>query len=1414
MQSNINNPFNILINQNQLILQIVGDVHDNQWYLYFGNIQDEIFKYSFNILVINFINCKHCSKNFMLSLCLTLSIKNVDFIELFVNGKKKEKITYSLKSQNEFFNSLNNILESTINVNSRPILSNTICDLNEIIDISKYIEEIICQLNNMDTIFNDSQHEEEFKLKLQNILFELMDNSKKYAYDNVSFCPVAFSVELKAMDISKWESENMINQKSLAKEVFITPKIVVYYQDLGKGIIQSYKRNYNVKTSSKRPLKEIARRIYFYSSINNRKNGNTDICGLQYLGKILEDKSNYMSIFSEGECVGTYLINREDNLHSAFILSDYDLNKSLMGLIYNFYIDIDHEDVNYYKEINNIEADGYEITNLCSNKKMKINIRDFRNIIASNKSGKLSNVSINGESIIDTKINTLFVFLGHIISKQSIISCLKKSVDTNIETVIICDIINSDLKLLEFSLNNSFTNIIGNNIKKIYIVSKTLKLIEFNVLGKKFTLIHNSDFRIFDKKYNYISSIKYYESFVLTELQKNNPFGKYMITNGKIIWNKNIELKGYINFDILTSSPSIFNFLKDNLIRTISLLNFPKLIPLDNMVARLADEVNSEYNLVDSEKVLYLGSVYVSGTTYNSNSKNNEETLHFFNRNKDEKMMSVFISPEKTLSKGVSLETYKRIGKSYKIINVKNLNKKIEGRCYLDKKSTYQLFDSNSFNPYILNHTSFYGNHYLLNINLMGIYNNKTTRLYEFISKFINSSLNHYSEYNQITINSSFFKEFEKCCGIVYISHHFIDKIIEDQIMQNSELSKYIIGLNHINLFRYDQSLEFSNIYSNYIIDLIKNFKKNNPNDEIKFVIFDTLINSGRTRKEIKLYLQSLGVQRIVFVSIVDSQEQRYDKSINNYSFMNIPFPKIGSNSSCPICESIETQKIFLQNIISPKLHNHLKDICSNIRCKDLIVSRSLIDNFEINNIKSKDIILEDSQYYVQHDIEINKVITLYSFISEQIRQLNDFWIFDSFLENNFKDLNNEAAALILVLFILDFYKQSYVKLREKVTILLLEKLSNVKNDYIESICYLILSRYREDTINAVEKIEYKKFGRSNTLNLLFLYLFYYPKYDKNNYIRNNDMKLSILLENSIVGGNSKVDSYKQLHCQLINVNGEIHNSPLKNLIDFNFSKSQIDYYIKSGVSALELLRNSLNTDTIRFDALYSNSEYSPENYKKLINEIEEILCIDNYIINDEFKNKVKRIFDEALKIHSFLFLPLGIFNQTKPETTIINKLINIVNDYNKSHKNCMVKFVSDYEYPKSKYDSNELYYLFNNMLIDEIKYCLDNVRKYCSDGISPNEQFVGSSKNYNKKKYRGIMGIDIKEERIMVDIVNSIDKPIRDVNLKLRYEKEELKNIGITIEKVNSECSKYSECFSGESFVTRITIPNINFIS
>ena len=198
---------------------------------------------------------------------------------------------------------------------------------------------------------------------------------------------------------------------------------------------------------------------------------------------------------------------------------------------------------------------------------------------------------------------------------------------------------------------------------------------------------------------------------------------------------------------------------------------------------------------------------------------------------------------------------------------------------------------------------------------------------------------------------------------------------------------------------------------------------------------------------------------------------------------------------------------------------------------------------------------------------------------------------------------------------------------------------------------------------------------------------------------------------------------------------------------------------------------------------------------------------------NDVFEYQIKKVFEYAREIHSYLFLPLGIAEKTKFSSTIIYKIKEIVEQFNEDNNRKIVKFLSNYSLPYSDYGATELYYIFNSLLVNEIKYCLDNIKKHCPEGRENVEKYIVEESDKQKYEYMGVVGLDLSEEKIIIDIVNGICDENKPRNLKLRYQKEELKHLGITIEKIDSQLSNYSTYFKKPCFVTRITIPNINFI-
>ena len=72
MNSDIINPFVFNVSDEEILIDVGKEVFNNQWYLYFGTIQEVLFNNDINKVIIDLTRCEYLCPNFLISLNLTI----------------------------------------------------------------------------------------------------------------------------------------------------------------------------------------------------------------------------------------------------------------------------------------------------------------------------------------------------------------------------------------------------------------------------------------------------------------------------------------------------------------------------------------------------------------------------------------------------------------------------------------------------------------------------------------------------------------------------------------------------------------------------------------------------------------------------------------------------------------------------------------------------------------------------------------------------------------------------------------------------------------------------------------------------------------------------------------------------------------------------------------------------------------------------------------------------------------------------------------------------------------------------------------------------------------------------------------------------------------------------------------------
>lgn len=1427
----------------RIIINLGKRLLNNCWMLYYGEIQQKLLQFQTREIIIDMTRCEFISPTPFLSFLLTLyyckevNKCSVHFVFPIIEDEKKIKF-HKFCIDNGFTKIMNIIdpsLEANIELEKK--------DLTEHFNFEKIVEVNILDLNaysnidNVVTTILNGINEDRLKISkhnriylmvvIRNILMELFDNVYKHAYtlpEEKKYC--AYYIRIRRSNRETCEigqENNRYKNKETVKpyEVYLQNAVEIYFQDLGQGMINSLIKKNKIKRSE-RPLRYAVEKT-FYGSPSIPRRGNTAVTGLRFLGDLLANGNNFFSIYDSYEGVGTFTSTdyvdrkRRINTNKISIKDEVENAYPIKGLIYNFTL-FDRKQTesknysNYIQDILNIYSQPY---NNCI-----FDVVDYRDD---------SVINVKGEKIDQ---DTVWIFPNQNNTKSMIVRLIKKALEAykDKSRIIIADISDYEFEMFKGVLNDSYIDTFDpiKKIEKVYLVSSQL---EFAALKKAsidqrkpekiIRIDKNENFHEFNSKFNYLYKLKIYESMKLASILESDPIGKYAVTKGKIEWNNEIHISGYINFDFLVSNYKTYQILERNLLRLCAYWKDSKLYAIDVLTQRLVDSVNLKLEVDNSRTSgeIGIGSVIVSGLTLQSNNYEKVQNFHFFSRTVKNRYAALFFDPVYLYTdKAKDGKTYVRDGKSYRIRQKEVQYVRVKTNSYIDEVTMYSLLHEFAYSSVLFGHMNFEGRHDLFSINLNALLFDRNTKLKYFAEKVITSGLRHYiNEASDLSSEEeAFFGKLSYSALIVYPYNPFTSNIIGN-CDNTKKYSEYIWGLTPVNIIYAGETLEYSDNYKNCLKDKMDCFKRRYPDKPIKVIIFDTLSYSGRTRQEIYGFLNSITPIEIVYVSVIDAKVSHYDKPQNEMSFMNLNIPLLGTSYSCEICVVLEKLKLFKDSLIDARIIGKIDDLLKQWGVKDVRQAQEIIVPQNFTEIKAIDFMRKNSRYYIDENISFKNVIPLYLYITNRIKIENDFSIIEEFLNAEESVLNSESIIFICSVFLLEYREKIYFSILMKVCNILFQAIFSPDSGEVDRIKQLVLLSLLVIKKNILWRILKKYLSSLEDSNHIvtsskegIILLLYFIEIMKNDNSLNKT-EMFYLIMNKCKSGNIRLDLYKQFHCQLINTNGRIHNSPLQCMAEDKVT----DWRLTK--SSLELIKQSLNNDDLRFDILYedrfitSNEKGGAELIELCLVKIDEAMSElnnNNCDVTKLKKGVIKEIYDICIQVHAYLFAPFFISstNQNRQKESIIDKIYNVIEEHNKNAAYGDIVLDESYKIPHLSNENIEaIYYIWNNMLSRELYYILDNVSKYSeeSDCVLINNSSVA-----------GQVKVKIEEMAFYILIYNNSKNKIGDIKRrsKNRYQKEVLKMLGITIEYRNNSKQRefYNDIFAESAVITIITIPNI----
>lgn len=952
------------------------------------------------------------------------------------------------------------------------------------------------------------------------------------------------------------------------------------------------------------------------------------------------------------------------------------------------------------------------------------------------------------------------------------------------------------------------------NIENLVLISQSIRIARFISNGKN--LIYSKESTIdyinnLTSKGALNSSLKQFCSWIrkydsnliwnyIAEYQTETK--RLVFINDEIDWN-NLKLNKYLDFSQVMT---ISKCNKLCLYQIFRLFDYEEKIyfhSAERFTDQLCEQVNRLGNLSSKDTHVKVGSVFVTGTSANLSSINNDYIIYFFNHGQvDNKILSFFewAQNDKWINNkfGTSATIkYKRIGTTPFVAT--NGNEFFMERHYdnikdvfaIDTPAMYNLIQDNSALSSTsisqVGHFDINGEHDFLLVDVISIIKKakiqsaKNPKVYNNAWDFIFCEL-YYSIFNHKKMTKKNIKKHinselpysENLVNKLYsYGQRFNEKIIKQENIQggiivylNDFKSSYIIE-EMKDMFSLEIRERFFSIptlingrestsllISPLLISTIENYIANLNQSNVTTTIFSAVTTSTRSRKEIKHIMYKLGSTNVKTLTVID--RQRFTLGVYNSqshkAFMRLDLPQLGPKNSCMLCAGIkkinELKEIIISNLIIQRINNIttqwgvLKYSDDHYSVGIKLKKEVYNDNViqQINNICNK----------CQIDqINIDSNVGLIMFIIENIVVSISTELLDDCLSDN--DLDDKTKILILSSYLIHFNSNEITYNNRIRYCKKLYGLLSVQNecDNYTSLALIVLLSNSEYLLFANDIMNSKKNTKTSCIDDLIIQLFLYTK-------------------SNFIDGN-KYNSYDCYLKQKSSITKMLYGINLytNKLGNHNHSRSLIRLYDEGKSFDINEYTDALNAAEYLFTqynylplTLYKDTQKFSNQIDNVINKLANLKLsiqdtIDNFdpSINWIPKNlsaATEDFFNEAEKINDFIFC--------KTDCDIVEKkLLEICKDaefYLSRHNNKAIKIII-----RPINDSHWFY--FYNDIIEEIKYLIGDFRHSSDTLIDP------YSVPKDSKEYLGLIKVTFNDKFVEFKFYNAVNDYINIDEIK-----------------------------------------------
>lgn len=895
-----------------------------------------------------------------------------------------------------------------------------------------------------------------------------------------------------------------------------------------------------------------------------------------------------------------------------------------------------------------------------------------------------------------------------------------------------------------------------------------------------------------------IEWLKTHDSMIVWRYIKTHNDAELFYINKKVEWYKRDEeeeLSGYLDFEKTLTDSFLKKVYHNALLRTLCLstnsecyyaAEDPLMSALSNYMNTLYYNKNKKSRSNSAQKLIALGSVYVSGTTQTSGVTHNinmflhKDSSKFLKERNS--VMHLFAWQEKNFlehnnSDYLSKYPYRRVGSTYAIApfgwryfpiprykaNSFDGKKNVENRYFFSgeemkkikfqsiykcsPKETYNYWQGGNGLFVGISHVDYETKHDILNINFPFIVKESFMLggdLASFLLGEVSSALSLKEENLDFNDNERLKEKVleyidtnkgkyinRQCSFVVYPYHSNTEQIVDSIKNCIKEENTYFIPLIPLNKERTGTSFQPSPLTIEMLRKTIKDAMHNTK--EVNALLLDDAIVEGKTQEEIKHVLYGLGISHVMSVFILERRRIPYNTSDDTKTavFWRLDIPRLGPKYSCPLCKALDTISSFETQIISDSARARIEEWKTiwEAKTENTLDRTQTLNPVKIKlpqNTKRFGIYFEDGKCKQcggdNNRIKILSSLGLTLYMGELLSITSRDDKMLQYCTSRY-DLDSITILEMLCTNLLLYGKTISKKVREEIVIHIFNEANKIEPNYHTAFAALVLLTQEDEVLMCLKE---SYMAMKETLNYDMLILLSYLSIKQEKYF--GDIKDAQTLRRMSVDGDK---AYKLFHSQLYNGNGKDHDRALDRLLQGAIDSSEGFQWSKDSLDCLRYALENIH----EWNLSHWDKDDKNITVKKAIELLDEKKRMLDIKYEEYAEKRVSygiefKCLSDQLKeyIHNRLFIKLNVFNEVREEMKRAqankNNLKTLIEHWeqNENYDICL------FNYKRldvgDSYNIAEKWIIWDQTVEEEIGFLLDNAHKH-SDGefLMPNSK-------------------------------------------------------------------------------------------